>query len=394
MPNMFLDVAPKILSSALLTLRENAVMPRLVNSSYSADAAKLGTTIQIPVPTQMQTQAVIPGPYSQNTPMMQINTVPIPMDFWEESPFALTDKETLEVMDGIPSMQIVEAARALANKIDMSLLNLYKGVANLVGTPGITPFATSPQIALQARGVLNNKLSLLPDRRIVLNSDAETNALGLTAFQYFMNSGTTETMKEGEIGRKFGYDWYMDQNCPNHIAGTLSGVPVTSGVPISVTTADSSNPALHNPRTVNTVTLTGATNGTTVKIGDVFSVAGDPNTYVVTSDATATATNIVVSFSPAPAMVWPTSSAFSLRGSRAINLAFHRDAIALAVRPIETTSMSNELGGSKAMTMVDPLTGLPLRLQVRNEFNQTRYSLDVLWGVGLVRPQHVVVMAG
>ena len=394
MPGTFLDIAPKILSTALITLRENAVMPKLVNADYSNDAAKLGNTIQVPVPTQMVAQDVVPGPYSQNTPDLQLDTVPIPLNYWQEAPFALTDKEMLEVMDGVPQMQIVEAARALGNAIDRSLLGLYKGVSNYVGTAGTTPFATDPRLAVTARGILNNKLASLSDRRIVLNSDAESNALMLPAFQQYLQSGTTETIRDGSIGRKFGYDWFLDQNCPTHTAGTLAGVPVTSAAPVSVTTADANNPALRNPRTVNSVAITGATNGTTIKSGDVFSVAGDPNTYVVSSDATVAGGNAVIVFSPAPAIVWATSSAVTLRASRAINLAFHRDAIALAIRPLESSQMEAEIGGTKSMTMVDPVTGIPLRLQVRSEFNRVRYALDCLWGVGLVRPQHVVVLAG
>jgi hypothetical protein len=40
------------------------------------------------------------------------------------------------------------------------------------------------------------------------------------------------------------------------------------------------------------------------------------------------------------------------------------------------------------------MTGIPLRLEVRKEFKRVRWSLDCLWGVGLVRPETAVVLAG
>lgn len=396
MANIFQEIAPKILSQALLGLRENAIMPRLVNSSYSSDAAEKGQSITIPVPTKMATNDVVPGAYSQAAPNLQIDTVNLPLNYWKESAFSLSDAESMTIMDGILSMQVKEAARAIANNIDVSLINLFQGSYNMVGIPGTTPFPQGNQTATEAiicRKLLNNNLALLTDRRLVVNADAEANAINLPAFQYYLNSGTTETMSEGELGRKFGFDWYLDQNLPTFASGTLAGVIVTAAIPTSVYTADPSNPQLRNPRTINTITISGATNGTTVKIGDVFTVAGDNQTYVATNASTITSGVASITFSPAPKVFWAAGSTLTIKANRAINLAFHRDALALAVRPLSEASISAELG-AKSMTMVDPITGIPLRLQVRLEFNQVRYALDCLWGVALVRPEHLVVLAG
>ena len=395
MPNLLNDVMPKILSSALVTLRENAVMPRLVNSDYSSEASRHGNVINVPVPTRMQATDVIPGPYAPASPNLQLDTVPVVLDQWKDSYFTLTDKEMGEIYDGAVSMQITEAARAIANAIDYSLLSLYKNIYNYVGTAGTTPFASSPADAITARKLLSKGLAPINDRRIVLTPDAESNALSLTAFQYYQNSGSIETMRNGEIGRKFGFDWYMDQNAMYHTAGNLAGTLVTSGTPSSVATADNNIPALRNPRTINSITIAGGTAGQTLKQGDVFSVAGDSQTYVVNADATAIAGgNIVVSFSPAPKVVWASGSAVTVRASREINLAFQKDAIALAIRPLEQSVYSKDLGGMKSLTMVDDLTGIPMRLIVRQEHMQMRMSLDCLWGRGLVRPENALVIAG
>jgi hypothetical protein len=42
----------------------------------------------------------------------------------------------------------------------------------------------------------------------------------------------------------------------------------------------------------------------------------------------------------------------------------------------------------------DPVSGLTMRLQVRKEYRRYRWSFDVLWGVGAVRPDLAVRIAG
>lgn len=403
MANIFNDVAPKILAQALTTLRENAVMPRLVNSDYSNDAAQKGSIVQVPVPSAIAAQDVVPGPYSQSTPDMQLDTVPIVLNNWKEAPFQISEKEMMEIMDGAVSMQVKEAAKAIANSVDRSLIALSRGCYLYAGTAGTTPFGSTLNEFKDARKLLNKNNAPLTDRRVVLNSDAEANAVVLPAFAQALNAGTDETIREGAIGRKLGFDWYLDQNLDvagNFTAGTfVSGTVKTTAAPVATTTADASNPQLHNPRTVYTVAVDSAGNATTAKAGDVFSVAGDSNTYVITADVTsaasgtASAQTATISFYPAPAVAWSTGSVITIRSSRATNLVFHRDAFALAIRPL---SSGTGVAGChvQKMTMVDPITGIPLRLSVREEYMRERWSIDCLWGAALVRPSNAVILAG
>jgi hypothetical protein len=61
MANNLQAIMAKILARALMTLREQVVMPRLVNGSYSAEAAEKGNTIDVPVPTAKQAEDVTPS---------------------------------------------------------------------------------------------------------------------------------------------------------------------------------------------------------------------------------------------------------------------------------------------------------------------------------------------
>jgi hypothetical protein len=69
-----------------------------------------------------------------------------------------------------------------------------------------------------------------------------------------------------------------------------------------------------------------------------------------------------------------------------MGLIMHRDAVALAMRPLSKNGLV--LGaGSHLMAVSDPETGLSLRLEVSRQYKQTVWEFDVLWGVAVVRPE-------
>lgn len=401
MDNVLYDVMPKILTTALQTLREEAVGPLLVNSSYSVEAAKRGSVIDVPVPTRMTAQNVVPGAVSQATNDLEIDTVQIPLNQWKESAFALSDRDITNIMDGVPSMQVIEAARAIGNEVTRSIYSLYRGVYNTVGVAGTTPFGTDTRIATDARKFLNTHLAPTGDRRVILDVDAEANALNLEAFQRVDASGSDEVIREARMGRKFGFDFFYDQLIPLHDAGAVTqasagGVQVkfVGGKAVNTTVIPDANLTVrNNPRQIHTLVVDNVGAGSFVNVGDVFSVAGDSQTYVVQANAAVAGAELTLQFSPAPRVAWADNAVVTFRGDHTVNLAFHRDAIALAVRSLDQDAFESELGGM-TMTMQDPITRIPLRLEVRREYKRVRWSLDCLWGAGLVRPENVVRMMG
>ena len=64
MANTVTNIMPKILARGLLALREQAIMPRVVNGDYAAQAAQKGDTIDVPIPSALSVSSVTPS----NTP--------------------------------------------------------------------------------------------------------------------------------------------------------------------------------------------------------------------------------------------------------------------------------------------------------------------------------------
>ena len=373
MANTIAEVTPQLLAQGLLALREEAVMARLVNRDYEGMSAQRGSTVDVPIPSSITAQAVTAANTAPSTADFAPTSVSITLDRWYEAPFYLTDKDLAEVMSGTIPMQASEAVKSIANNIDQHILGLYSGIYGWAGTAQTTPFATNTAEATQTRKVLNNQLAPVSDRRMVIDPDAEANALELRAFQDVSYRGDQQGIINGQIGRKLGFDWYMDQNVASHTAGTAAGYLV-----------DQADVAIGDT-TVNIDTGTG-----TLVAGDIFTVAGDDQTYVVTSAASG-GDDTTLAFSPAAKVAWEDNAALSFKGSHTVNLGFHRDAFALAIRPLE--SVADGLG-NQIQSATDPVSGVSMRLEVSREHKRTRWSFDVLYGAALVRAELACRMAG
>src|SRR5574341_706119 len=225
MANDLTNIVDKILARGLLALRQRVIMPSLVNTSYGSDAQEFGNTIDVPLPVAQAAAAVSP---SQVPPAPASNTptkVQISLDQWYKSDFHLTDKEKLEVnaSQTFLPMQTSEAIKAIANQINQNIWSHYTSVYGYVGTAGTTPFATDATAAINARKTLHLQLAPRDDRSGVLNFDAEANALALATFADAEKTGESGGKIQGEIGRKYGINWFADDHVPSHTAGTAAG---------------------------------------------------------------------------------------------------------------------------------------------------------------------------
>ena len=382
MANSLDSIMPKILARGLMALREQAIMPRLVNGDYSREAAEKGDTIDVPLPSAITARDVTPAPNYSSATNATPTKVAVQLNNWKEADFYLTDKEMVEIDRNahfVP-MQMSEAVRALANAINEDIHNEYKGIYGYTGTAGTTPFASTVNAATDSRKVLHQQKAPRSERRGVLDFDAEANALALSPFADAEKIGSNGVKIEGEIGRKYGIDWYADDAVVTHTAGTAIGVGLTVG---STTVAGSSTLGVTASSTSN------------LNEGDIFTIAGQTQTYVVkaTVSAIGSAAQSQISIAPALQATATATAAITGKASHVVNLAFHRDAIAFANRPLVASTQDLALG-SRIMSMTDPQTGITLRLEISRRYRQTVWSLDVLWGAKLVRPELACRIAG
>jgi len=389
MANTLTAILTQILAKGMLGLREQVLMTRLVNTDYSTEAKSKGQTIDIPVATDMGTAddvtpAAIPTAPSDLSPA----TKQIQLTNWKHKSFALNDQEIGRIRaatDFVP-LQMQEAFRVIANAINDSVFATYTGVYGYVGTAGTTPFGSGVDVAsaTNVRKTLHEQLCPRDNRNAVLDFAAEAAALNLAQFSDAEKRGNADTKTTGNVGKVFGINWYGEDAVPSHTAGTAASA-----------TTDNAGYAAG----VETFTLASAGTGT-ILTGDIFTIAGDTQTYVcVTGDADVSGGG-TVTFKPPLKVAIPTSAtAITLKATHVVNLGFHRDAFGLAVRAPDM-GMKELFGADSTnnltnmVTLVDEVSKLVMRLELLRGYKMWMLDVDCLWGTALISPERACRLAG
>ena len=377
----------RIYAMGLLALRRQTALLRYVTTYEKEvmDNSFRGDTVVVPIPSQRSDSDV--------TDVVPSNTPPAPSDItlryasvtlsnWKKVNFALTDFEVSKLSAGTMSDEFSGAIDVLAGNIIRSVMANYTGIYQYSGTAGTTPFASSTASAASARKLLNISGAPMENRAIILNFDADANAIGLSLFQQYLQKGDTETLREGTIKRALGFDWAVDGYLPTFTGGTLSNgtskaALINGAATVGVSTIN-----------IDSSPLTG-----TLVVGDLFTVAGDTQQYVVTGNKTASGNAIsALAFAPPAKVAWADNAVITFVASHDVaGLALHRQAIAFASKPLDDVTLE---GGSQIRQIPDPVSGLTLCLEITRQYKQTVAEFSCLWGSTLARPECAVRILG
>jgi P22 coat protein - gene protein 5 len=372
-----------VMPAALPVLREACVMPALVATNFAAEAYEQYQTIRVPIPVDLgpaQDMDLVNG--SQSTDLKP-RKVDIVLDKWKYKQFEMNDKEMREsVTAGVLPKAAEAAIKSLANSIDEGLWALYADVPYFAGTAGVTPNTKDGMVTV--RRVMQDNLCPPGDRRMVLDTSAEAEYINL--FADWQKTGTTEALVAASLGMKFGFEIFADQLAPMHAFGTFaSSTPKVNG-------AVSPGAIVMN--------ITGGSGAETIKKGDAFTIAGvvdprgRPRQFVFIEDYVAAggSANGVKFYPEAPLTGIPDTAAITIVKPAAVgatqyatSMAFHRDAFMFAARSLQTEMSEN----STISVAVDPVTGIPLRLETWREPGKSKriWRFDILFGVRTLRPE-------
>ena len=215
MPNVFLT--PDIIArEALMVLRNNAVMANLVHRDYSSEfVAGVGDTITIRKPATFEAKE-----YAGSITVQDANEtgVPVKMDKHLDVSFAVTSKQLSMDIEDFSKQLLVPAMQAFADKVDQYLLGLKSDITNKVPAT-----ASIKDDVVDARGYLTKSAAPLSERRFVYGSDTENKLLKTDLFTSAEKVGDEGTaLREASLGRKFGMDFYVDQNADTVGVATMA----------------------------------------------------------------------------------------------------------------------------------------------------------------------------
>ena len=385
-----------ITRKALEILENNLVITRNVNrqydDSFAVEGAKIGSTLRIRLPDRaLVTDGAalqVQDDNEQFTTLSVATQKHIGVNF--------TSAELTMQLDDFAERVLKPRISQLASSVDADVANAYKTIGNSVGTPGTTP-ATS-LVLLQAQQKLNENAAVMTPRYATVNPAA--NAALVEGMKGLFNPTDTVSrqFKNGMMGTGvLGFDEVnMSQSIKVHTTGTRDASASTT-VKTTITSEGASS-----------IVLTQGSVTTTIKAGDVFTVADcyavNPQTrestgslfqFVALADATAVAGDWTVTVSPiySSATALATVTALPVSGKTvtflgaassqyAQNLVYHKDAITFA-----TADLLLPQGVDMAARSVH--NGISLRVVRQYDINNDRMPcrVDVLYGFSTIRPQ-------
>jgi coat protein Gp5 len=377
--NTYSDLLPKLWGQVAVTVRQNSVLPRLVMNLSDSIAGTPGEKVSIPDQVIGVTRAVTADIDAVDPANMTLTKTDLTLDNWREAPFTINDKMAAEIVDGTIPRVVRAYAVALAEYIDSQGMAVYPGVYNtglsdaLVGDMTVpsafTVDATKNPTGLRAWNeaqVLMNQLGApKADRRIVLSPFDEGGALINSQFLKADERGDQGGIIDGQIGRKLGQDWWMDQAIPTHTSGTLAD---TATQTLTCPTAAVGDTAITFVGTITTAL--------TLKVGDIFKFSNHNQTYVNNTLVTSTTNSLAVtSFSPPLKVAVTSANSAAVLNHHKVNLMFHPDAIAFASRPLGGVGSNPNI-----VQAFDEVSGLNLRVETYRQHKQDYISIDALFG--------------
>ena len=406
-------LTPSIIAKEALVILDNQLqMAKSVYRGYEEEYSKnvngykVGQTISIRKPAQFTVRT---GNVASVQDVIE-GTTPLVVDQQIGTDFKFSSVDLTMKIGDLSERVIKPQMVQLANKIDRDLAGLYTRVYNYTGTLGSSMNGFGSFAKAQQR---LDEMAVPSDQRMGVLSpldywDTVSNLTGL-----FIAQSANPAYRQGTLGGVAGLDLMMSQNVQTFTAGTRTSGTVNGANQEVVYSGAQAN------LNTQTLSVTGLGANATIAAGDVFTIANVsavnpvtkavlpyPQQFVVTTAATASAGG-VASLTISPAII--TSGAFQtvqLASGTALpsggvvtwaatastaysqNMAFHRNAFALAVVPMDRPPGAVDVAR-------ETYKGLSVRvIPVYDGVNDaSMWRLDVLYGFAAIDPRLATRMA-
>lgn len=274
--------------------------------------------------------------------------------------------------------QFEQALRTLVNEMESDLASLYTKASRAASPAGTTLFDSTGKLSDLANvgKILSDNGAPISNRQFVMGTTEGAAMRSLTQLSSVNEAGDNSLLRQGILGDLLGFQIRESAQIKDHTAGTGASA-----------TTDASGYAIGD----TVITLASAGTGTIVA-GDVITIAGDTNKYVVASGDADVSNGGTITIAEPGLQVAITTSATAItvvdQGRR--NMAFSRNAIHLATRlparPEEGDSAKD------VMVITDPRSGISFEVAMYAEYRQVHYEVSAAWGYEVMKPEHFALL--
>lgn len=271
--------------------------------------------------------------------------------------------------------QIQQAMRTLVNEMEADLAGeAYKNASRAVGTAGTTPFGSNFNEVASARQILADNGMPTNDGLIslVVNTSAGVNLRNLASLQQVNTAGSDDLLRRGELLNLQGVSLKESAQIQDHTKGTGTSYLVNNA---SAAIGDTTIPA-------------DGGSGTIVA-GDVITIAGDTNKYIV--NTALSGGNLVIGDTGLRVAV-ADNAAITVGNNYTANIMMHQAGLELAMR-----APAKPIGGDAAedvMVVQDPTSGMVFEVAVYKGFNKAMIQVGAVWGYKAWNSDAIAVVMG
>ena len=428
--------------TTLMFLRNNTVATSLVKRDFEEIIQSHGDVINVRRPSNFDMDRTADN-VNLNTQSAISTKIQVPLDQWATVSFLINDGERSKSFANLVEEYLEPAAIALAQAVDRIVLGqVARLLTYTAGELGGMTAANAQQFLIDTNKVLNDNAVPAAGRNLILSTNAEAKLLASSVVVEADKRGDAGTaLRDASVGRIYNMQTWMDQNVNSvdtvdlettgftsgatvfakgfagevtttattagqnvgeyvtidgegypHEAATLSATGVTLVDPLKKAIAASVDVTFYDAQTVKTSTLAGhydfleltMTSGILMQVGQLLAIGTGASREVYSvirvSNVSATEQHVMLDRPIVSATTGASTLVFPGPAGD-MNVAMHRDAVALVVRPLATAP-----DGEGAKSFVASFGGLSIRMTSSYDglAQATRITLDMLCGVQIL----------
>jgi hypothetical protein len=383
MANVLSGLMPDLFAAVDIISQEIVGFLNAVGRNSKADSAGVDQPVYVPIVPTPTGEDITPGRMPPDTVDQTISKRPITMTKQRVYPFRWTAEEQHSMDSGGPgydnlrAQQIAQSLRGIVNEMEADVAVECVKASRAYGTPGTTPFASNLADTAQIRKLLIDNGAPTNDLHLVMNTTAGANVRTLGQLTKANEAGTQQVLRQGELIDIHGMALRESAFVQEHTKGTGTGYVTNLGAPLAI----------------GATAIAVDTGSGTIVAGDVVTFAGDTNKYVVTTALSGGSFTIAA---PGLLKALADGVAVTVANSYTANMAFARSSIVMATRVPASPKEHSNGGGILLDRQViqDPRTRLAFEFTAWGGYRTTRYEVGAVWGVDVIKPEHLVLLLG
>lgn len=344
-----------------------------------ASGVSIGQVVNVPITSKADVEDGMSSANNPEPTSEVIGSTDITINKWRRAKMTWTGEEQnaiADVINPVLAQQYAQKMRAVVNEMEADGANaLIAGAlasGNVLGTAGVTPFATDLKDLTALYKKLVDNGAPTEQLEFVMNTTAGMNLRNLTQLQKVNEAGNGDLLRQGLLGNLFKFNLRESAGFNSHVKGTGSGYLV-NGI------------AKKGSHVIAVDTGSG-----TFKAGDIVTFGEDTTQYVIAEDCATGATSIKVIQELKEDVA--DNTAVTIGANYTASAGFARGSLVLANRlPLVP------IGGDNCKDRViitDPVSGIAFEVALWGGAYQNTMTFSTCWGWKNIKGEHSVALLG